>query len=319
MNTKTLYCILILLLGCLLFSSLSLAAQGPARPIIDMHQHARFKVWLQDNGEPWPRLCFPKPCESLPAMAKEGEDILRITLEMMEKHNIVKAVVSDENMEEVWRWQASAPEKFLAGGGTFNPYETDTLELRRAFEAGKLQVMGEVGAQYAGVAPNAPILEPYFAMAEEFDVPVLIHCEGIGGGGHNFNLEAGHPLLLQEVLYHHPNLRLYVENAGWPFLEEITALLYRFPNVYADLSTITWIIPEQAFYTYLKGLVDNGLGKRLMYGSDQMEWPEAIGIGIERIRAADFLTEEQKRDIFYNNAARFLRLSKEEMTRHRGG
>jgi hypothetical protein len=38
-----------------------------------------------------------------------------------------------------------------------------------------------------------------------------------------------------------------------------------------------------------------------MFGSDQMVWPGAA----------------QKRDILYNNAARFLRLSKEEMARHR--
>jgi predicted TIM-barrel fold metal-dependent hydrolase len=38
-----------------------------------------------------------------------------------------------------------------------------------------------------------------------------------------------------------------------------------------------------------------------------MVWPGAIDIAIEGIRSADFLSEEQKRDIFYNNAARFLR------------
>lgn len=50
------------------------------------------------------------------------------------------------------------------------------------------------------------------------------------------------------------------------------------------------------------------LAKRLMFGSDQMVWPEAIGMAIEGIEFADFLTTEQKRDIFCSNAARFLRL-----------
>ena len=39
-----------------------------------------------------------------------------------------------------------------------------------------------------------------------------------------------------------------------------------------------------------------------------MIWPEAIEIAIEAIQAASFLSEEQKRDILYNNAARFLEL-----------
>ena len=45
-----------------------------------------------------------------------------------------------------------------------------------------------------------------------------------------------------------------------------------------------------------------------MFGSDQMRWPEKIDDAIEAIDEATYLTAEQKRDIFYNNAARFLRL-----------
>lgn len=36
------------------------------------------------------------------------------------------------------------------------------------------------------------------------------------------------------------------------------------------------------------------------------------------IGEAPFLSEEQKLDIFYNNAARFLRLSDEEIAKHHG-
>ena len=43
--------------------------------------------------------------------------------------------------------------------------------------------------------------------------------------------------------------------------------------------------------------------------SDQMQWPDTIGIAIEVIESVKFLTEEQRRDIFYNNAARFLRVA----------
>ena len=46
-----------------------------------------------------------------------------------------------------------------------------------------------------------------------------------------------------------------------------------------------------------------------MFGTDQMRWPDAIGMAIEMIESVKFLTEEQRRDIFYNNAARFLRLA----------
>ena len=63
-------------------------------------------------------------------------------------------------------------------------------------------------------------------------------------------------------------------------------------------------------------MVDAGFGTRIMFGSDQMVWPEAIERSIETINRASFLSEKQKRDILYNNAARFLRLSNAEISRH---
>ncbi len=45
-----------------------------------------------------------------------------------------------------------------------------------------------------------------------------------------------------------------------------------------------------------------------MWGSDQMIWPKTIEVGVEAIESAPFLTKQQKRDIFYNNAVKFFNL-----------
>ena len=118
----------------------------------------------------------------------------------------------------------------------------------------------------------------------------------------------GSPLLLEDALVRHPKLRVYIMHAGYPFLADTIAFLHAHPQVYADLAEINWIIPQAEFHEYLRRLVQAGFGDRLMFGSDQMWWPGAIGRAVEAIEAASFLTHEQKRDIFYNNAARFLRL-----------
>lgn len=55
-----------------------------------------------------------------------------------------------------------------------------------------------------------------------------------------------------------------------------------------------------------------------MFGSDGVAFPEAISLAVDAIESTEFLTEQQKEDIFYNNAARFLRLSEEEIARHHG-
>jgi predicted TIM-barrel fold metal-dependent hydrolase len=47
-------------------------------------------------------------------------------------------------------------------------------------------------------------------------------------------------------------------------------------------------------------------------------WPEAIEVAIESIETAAFLSQGQKRDILYNNAARFLRLGRDQIAKHHG-
>jgi predicted TIM-barrel fold metal-dependent hydrolase len=114
-------------------------------------------------------------------------------------------------------------------------------------------------------------------------------------------------LLLEDVLVRHPRLRLYVMHAGWPMIDRMIALLYAHPQVYVDVAVIDYTQPRAEFYRYLQRLVEAGYGKRVMFGSDQMVWPEAIGFAVDAIQSAKFLTEEQKRDILHDNAARFLR------------
>lgn len=88
------------------------------------------------------------------------------------------------------------------------------------------------------------------------------------------------------------------------------------PQVYVDIGSIVYTEPRPAFYRFLQELVEAGYGDRVMFGSDQMSWPGIIGPSIEAIESAPFLSAQQRRDILYNNAARFLRLSPEQTARH---
>ena len=49
-----------------------------------------------------------------------------------------------------------------------------------------------------------------------------------------------------------------------------------------------------------------------------MVWVDTIDEGIEAVNSADFLSMEQKEDIFYNNAARFMGLTGAEIQKHKG-
>jgi hypothetical protein len=83
-----------------------------------------------------------------------------------------------------------------------------------------------------------------------------------------------------------------------------------------DIAANDWNLPRAEFHEHLKRLIDAGFEKRILFGSDQTILPEGIAKAVEGVESARFLTRAQKRDIFYNNAARFLRLSPAEIARH---
>ena len=161
-------------------------------------------------------------------------------------------------------------------------------------------VLAELNAQYLGIAPNDPRLEPYFALAEELKVPVGLHL-GIGPPGvsydssrfpplksPNYSGLAGNPLLLEEVLIKHPNLRVYAMHAAYPFRDQMIYMLYMHPQLYVDVSVLQWAIPRPAYYSYLRSLAEAGMAKRIMFGSDGNT--TRLKEGIQAIKDADFLT-----------------------------
>lgn len=220
------------------------------------------------------------------------------------------------------RWDTAAPGRFIVGYSFDDPAKADLDFIRREYTAGRLKVIGEIGPQYEGIAPADPRLEPIFALAEELDIPVAYHVHpGPPGGVYNgfprLRQSIGDPLLFEEVLVRHPKLRLYVMHAGWPRLEEMISLLHAYPQVYVDVGVIDWTRPRREFHEYLRRLVEARFAKRIMFGSDQMVWPEAIGMAVAGIDSATFLTSEEKRDIFYNNAIRFFRLDEKRTAKNR--
>ena len=310
-----LYLLLIGLLGLRLVAGCHPEPRAPAarhEPIIDVHMHAYP-----------PTAALPEtvdPITHKPTGLTNGEDHLRATLAVMNRLNVVTAVVSagdGDRLAVVEHWRQAAPDRFIAGAGirgsTEIPLPTvDTL--RAGFREGKLRVLGEVTAEYAGLTLSDPIYEPYLALAEELDVPISLHT-GIGPPGisfdpccREFRVRLGNPLLIEDALTRHPKLRVNLMHAGWPYLADTVALMMVYPQVYVDLGAIDWLAPRAEFYAYLGALMRAGMGKRVMFGSDDMYWPEAIGMAVEAIDAAPFLTPDDRHDIFFANAKRFFRI-----------
>lgn len=289
------------LLGCRDDDS---AAPVRPRPIIDVHLHAFGADWINYfKDTSW----FPP----IPR-ATHNDSLREQTLRLLEQSNIVRAVASGVDEKIVSQWKAAAPDRIIPALVMMLGAPLDSV--RAQVKAERIQVLGEAIWQFQGLGPNDRRLEPVWSLAEELDVPVAIH---LGGGPPGIQREMpfrsalGDPLLLEDVLARHPRLRIWVMHAGYPMGDRMIALLRAFPDVYVDVAGISVSVPRPEFHAYLRRLVNAGFGGNIMYGSDQAVWPAIIPYSIEGIESADFLSPEQKRDIFCHNAARFLRLEPE--------
>ncbi len=307
-------------------------------PIIDMHMHANKANFAGPPPIPycihvdeWPigvtganwlqTLMTDSSCKNKLLSEKTDEDVMNKTFAIMKRRNVY-GVASGRLIEQ---WKAAAPDRIIP---SLN-YRSDKNDpspdsVRKLVQSGKYRVYGEIMAQYRGVAPNDSSLDPYWAVLEEMNIPVGIHIgpTPLGApyipGWEKVRARLHSPLLLEEVLIKYPKLRLYIMHAAWPMIDELLALMWVHPQLYVDISGIITDYPKAEFSSYLKRINNAGFGNRVMYGSDQMVWPELLDIGIDIIEQADFLTPKQKRNILYNNAARFLQLSKEEIDKHHG-
>jgi len=323
------------LLGAALFVAASSAFGKPLPPpVIDMHLHA-FKVGTTAGAPACPgRLrSYYLPIDPRKALDSSkliacadpfhapatDDGLMRDSLAMLRKYNVRHAVTSGD-LPDVQKWRSVAPDAIIpaiAFADDVNKFSVD--EFKRLYGAGSFSVFAEVSNEYLGVAPNDPRWEPYFALAEELDIPVGIH---MGEGPVNSARFPGYeayrarftdPFLLEDVLVRHPKLRIYAMHYGSPMVQPMIAMMFTYPNLYVDVACNDWLMPRTQFYAQLKQLVDAGFEKRIMFGSDQMWWPDAIGEAIGSIEQAPFLSRAQKRDILYNNAARFLRLSPQQI------
>lgn len=296
----------IIILSVFIFQVLSGQSQ---MKIIDMHLHSYSpEVLAVDRID-----CHGvRDVQNLETHFKE-------TYAAMKKYNIVKGVVSGA-LGTVEYWKANDTDgRVIPGLHIFHPDDLnmDIIQFEELIKSGKVDVFGELGPYYSGTTLSDDIWQPYLKICEKYDIPVAVHTGGGDPGGTyswapKSRLALSDPFLIEDVLVKYPKLRIYIMHAGEVYHEHALRLMGYYPQLYCDLGYLLWGDPYCNRYAkeFLQNSKQAGYLNRVMFGSDQMMWPYAIEKSINFLNSLDFLTEKDKEDIFYNNAARFLKLKK---------
>jgi len=322
-------------LFCSVFVAVSLLPaqiEDPKRqPVIDMHAHAMTgAVNLGPTCLNTPQFLASDPqtkesnlgwakqnCSIVLQPAKNADEYMKALMADYERLNVTGVFMGDP--DSVNKWKAAMPDRVIPGtdfgSNARNGGYKSVEEMRKLYTTGGFRIMGEVGLQYQGISPSDPSVDAYFALAEELDIPVGIHM-GTGGSGRanigspKFRGSMGNPLLLEDMLARHPKLRLWIMHAGYPMIDNLLTLLQANSHVYVDVAGLIWSYPLKEVHGYIQRIVEAGFEDRVMFGTDQLAWPGLMAASIGIIEGATYLSPQQKRDILYNNAARFLRLDK---------
>lgn len=275
-------------------------------PVIDVHAH----FYTED------RFWGPAPNPVTQELeSKTATEHTARTLAAMEKNQVVLALAGAP-----LGWERPDSNRLVPSLEAFRPEDVNLEELRTAIEEKRIRALGELAPIYAGISPNDSRWYPVYALAEEHGLPVGLHTGSgppgvVRGPWPTFRYEYGNPFELQDVLVKYPKLKVYMMHAGLaPFSRETLAMMHMYPELYVDIAVANWVEPfmQRALKAFLTEAIERGYGDRILYGSDQMVWPSAIAMSIDHVKNADYLTDEQKRDILFENAVRFLGLSDAE-------
>lgn len=161
---------------------------------------------------------------------------------------------------------------------------------------------------YEPFYPADPKLEPVYQLAEKYDVPVMIHC------GDTYSVKGkvkyAHPLHVDEVAVDHPGVKFVICHLGNPWLTDCMEVVYKNPNVQADISGLVLGNFSERFELFMRRQLQDLLvwgvdPKDVLYGTD---WPissmESYLAFMEDLK----IPPSDKRAIMCDNAARLFRI-----------
>jgi len=152
-------------------------------------------------------------------------------------------------------------------------------------------------------------------IAAKHDLPLQIHT-GLG------QLSGANAMGLKTLIADNPDTKFVLFHIGYPWMEDIFALVHNYANVYPDLCWLPLISPTAATYA-LGQLLDIGCADKLFWGCDTWTGEESFAAVLaarevfshvlsDRIATGFCSTDDAVQlieDVFYNNPKALYRFS----------
>lgn len=240
----------------------------------------------------------------------ESEDIIEKTLyyirERAELDKVVLLPLSMKENKKVFEWYNRAPDVFIP---FFNPPEKTMNEvdpqkiLLKAIKTKGikgLKIMNPFRKKYL----DDKVLFPSFELAERYNLLILMHTGYPPPGTKKDVLTYSNPLKIENIVQSFPKLRIIIAHMGFPWVDKALALAVQYPNIYLDISNLTYMMPYRLREFLLRAKELIGLDK-ILFGTDGFI-PEMIEFAVKQLETVDYLSEEEIKKIMGLNAKDLL-------------
>ena len=158
---------------------------------------------------------------------------------------------------------------------------------------------------YVNASAESPVFDRLYEYAESERLPVLFHTGDTAFSAGD--LSRSHPLTLDGLANKREELTIVLCHFGNPWFEDVAELIYKHPNVYADISGLTtggayaekyaeWLVRKISEAIYFAGGAD-----KVIFGTDYPVTKQVDTLALVRRLEVD---ESDKEKILWRNAKR---------------
>jgi predicted TIM-barrel fold metal-dependent hydrolase len=278
--------------------------------IIDLHCYPNTEPWIRCQGpyvealaKYWNRAWTWKSEEEVVAeFAGAGVEAVLVALDLETTINTPPC-----SNDYVKGMQQRHPDRIIQAWAAVDPFKGESAIAEAKKAIGELGMLGFHFHPIMGhFAVNDRRFYPLFETITALKVPVMIDVgtTGMGAGlpgGLGAKIRHAHPSAIDELAADFPELTVIAAHPGWPWVEEMTAVVLHKGNVSWEMSG--WA--PKYFPAQLKTDIRARLQDKVMFGSDYPSIPyERLFREWRELGYSDAVMEK----IFHQNAARLLGL-----------